>query len=57
MWPVRLVLRWSIIAASVVDLPEPVAPAISTNPRFSMTRSSSTGGSFSASNGGTLLRT
>ena len=42
----RLLLRWSIIAASVVDLPEPVAPATSTRPRFSITRLSSTGGSL-----------
>ena len=57
MWPVRLALRWSIIAASVVDLPEPVAPATSTMPRLSMTRLSSTGGSFSSSNDGMTLRT
>ena len=32
-------MRWLIIAASVVDLPEPVAPTISTSPRLSMIRS------------------
>jgi hypothetical protein len=34
----------SIIAASVVDLPEPVGPVTSTNPRGLRMKSSSTGG-------------
>ncbi|GAB1382919.1 hypothetical protein MASR1M50_12390 [Burkholderiales bacterium] len=38
MWPVALRLRWSSIDARVVDLPLPVAPTISTRPRFSITR-------------------
>src|SRR5690242_12993895 len=36
MWPAELVLRWSIIEASVVDLPEPVAPTTRISPRGSM---------------------
>ena len=32
MWQARWVLIWSIIAASVVDLPEPVGPVTSTRP-------------------------
>ena len=32
MWPARAALMWSIIAASVVDLPEPVGPVTSTRP-------------------------
>ena len=36
MWPLLALLRWSIIAASVVDLPEPVAPTTITRPRFAM---------------------
>src|SRR5262245_15783137 len=34
IWPVRVSLRWSSIDVSVVVLPEPVAPTISTRPRF-----------------------
>ena len=34
MWPGEVRLRWSIIAASEVDLPEPVAPTTSTRPRL-----------------------
>ena len=33
MWTGRVVLMWSTIAASVVDLPEPVGPVTSTRPR------------------------
>ena len=40
---------WSIIAASVVDLPEPVVPVSSTIPRSSSARSLITGGSESSS--------
>ena len=32
MWQARLVLIWSIIEASVVDLPEPVGPVTRTRP-------------------------
>jgi hypothetical protein len=37
MWPLRVVLRWSMIAASVVDLPEPVGPVTSVSPVESST--------------------
>ena len=40
---------WSIIAASVVDLPEPVVPVSSTIPRSSSASSVTTGGSASSS--------
>ena len=40
---------WSIIAASVVDLPEPVVPVSSTIPRSSSASSFTTGGSDSSS--------
>jgi len=33
MWSGRVALMWSIIAASVVDLPEPVGPVTKTSPR------------------------
>ena len=49
MWPGEVRLRWSIIAASVVDLPEPVAPTTRTRPRLVITTSFSTAGSFSFS--------
>ncbi|MNQ44226.1 hypothetical protein D3C85_579740 [compost metagenome] len=52
MWPPLLRLRWSMRAASEVDLPEPVPPTKSTRPRFSMMVSSSTGGSFKSSKRG-----
>ena len=41
----RSSLIMSIIAASVVDLPEPVGPVTSTNPRGFLANSCSTGGS------------
>ena len=44
----RSVLILSIIAASVVDLPEPVGPVISTSPRGLLHSSSSTGGNPSS---------
>jgi hypothetical protein len=53
MWPVFSSLRRSIMAASVVVLPAPVAPTINTRPRFSITRSASTGGTFRESSEGT----
>ncbi len=49
MCPGEVRLRWSIIAASVVDLPDPVAPTTRTRPRLVMTTSFSTGGSCSFS--------
>src|SRR3954447_19199736 len=45
----RVELMWSIIAASVVDLPEPVVPVSSTMPRSSSARSRMTGGRSSCS--------
>ena len=42
-------LMWSIIAASVVDLPEPVVPVSSTIPRSSSASRAITGGSASSS--------
>ena len=35
MWPSRVLLMWSIIAASVVVLPEPAVPVTRTRPRGS----------------------
>jgi hypothetical protein len=52
MWPEALALRWSSIAASVVDLPAPVAPTIRIRPRFSMTSVLRTSGSRSESSDG-----
>ena len=49
MWQDWLALRWSSIAARVVDLPEPVAPTMRIRPRLCMTMSPSTAGSFSSS--------
>ena len=40
---------WSIIAASVVDLPEPVVPVSRISPRSSSAMSGITGGSSSSS--------
>ena len=45
-------LRWSIIEASVVLLPAPVAPTISSRPRFSMIRSPRIIGTDSEARGG-----
>ncbi|MCY1312489.1 hypothetical protein D9M70_629160 [compost metagenome] len=47
-------LRWSTIAASVVDLPEPVGPVTSTSPRGFMHRSANTAGARSSSSVRTL---
>ena len=44
MWPYDCSLRQSTIAASVVDLPEPVAPTKIAKPRLAMTTSLSTCG-------------
>ena len=49
MWQVSVALMWSIIAASVVDLPEPVVPVTRTRPRCSAAIFSSTFGSMSCS--------
>ena len=49
MWSVRLRLTSSIIAASVVDLPEPVGPVTSTRPRGCIASSASERGRFSSS--------
>ncbi len=49
MWRLRVSLMWSIIAASVVDLPEPVAPASRTMPRSSSASVRTAGGSRSSS--------
>ena len=46
----RVRLTWSTIAASVVVLPEPVAPVTSTSPRRSSASFSTAGGMPSASN-------
>ncbi len=48
-WRARVELMWSIIAASVVDLPEPVVPVSSTMPRSSSEMSRTTGGSARSS--------
>ena len=54
MWLLEFSLRWSIIEASVVDLPLPVAPMTITKPRLTMEiffRMSGTGSSRSSSFG------
>ena len=48
MFTRRFALTWLIIAASAVDLPEPVTPVTSTRPRGRSAISSSTGGRFSS---------
>ena len=53
MCPAAFSLRWLIIPASVVDLPEPVAPTIRIMPRLTMIRSFSTSGTPSLSRLGT----
>ena len=52
MWSSRSSLITSIIAASVVDLPEPVGPVTRTKPRGFAVRSRSTGGTPSVSRPG-----
>ena len=56
MCPVVVLLRWSIIEASEVDLPEPVEPTTSTSPRGVMMTSLSTCGRLSSSMLGIRLR-
>src|SRR5215213_7071050 len=51
----RVRLMWSSIAASVVVLPEPVAPVTSTSPRCSSARRRTPGGRLSISKFGTFL--
>ncbi|EER59291.1 hypothetical protein AcdelDRAFT_3137 [Acidovorax delafieldii 2AN] len=52
MWPVSWLLRLSIIDASVVLLPEPVAPTTRIRPRFSRIRSPRMGGRFRVAKSG-----
>jgi hypothetical protein len=52
MWPVTCWLRHSIIDASVVLLPVPVAPTIRIRPRFSSTSLDISGGTPSESSAG-----
>ena len=52
MWPGLRSLRKSSIEASVVDLPEPVAPTTRIRPRFSMISAESTCGRLSESSVG-----
>src|SRR2546429_9082782 len=49
MWRELAPLIKSMIAASVVDLPEPVGPVTSTSPERSRLKVFSTGGKFSSS--------
>ncbi len=49
IWPAWVSLRWPIIAASAVDLPEPVEPTTSTRPRGSLMIFFSTSGRRSSS--------
>ncbi|MNY13586.1 hypothetical protein D3C86_1467280 [compost metagenome] len=56
MWPYECALRWSSMAASEVDLPEPVAPVTITSPRLAMTIScSDVGRSRSSTDGMRVL--
>ena len=57
MWPRVLLLRCATIAASVVDLPAPVAPTTNTRPRLSSARSARESGSCSASSVGMVALT
>ncbi len=49
MWALRSLFTMSTSAASVVDLPDPVGPVTSTNPRGNRAISETTGGSASSS--------
>src|SRR5207245_4616912 len=49
MWSARVALTRSMMAARVVDLPEPVVPVTSTKPRCSSQILLITGGRFSSS--------
>ncbi len=54
MWPFSFSLMWLTIAASVVDLPEPVGPVTSTTPRGWLAISTKIFGHFSSSSVSTL---
>ena len=56
MWPYSFSLMWLTIAASVVDLPEPVGPVTSTMPRGWSAISAKIFGAFSSSSDRTLRR-
>ena len=49
MWSLRVLLMWSIMAASVVDLPLPVGPVTRIRPRGSSASFVRTGGMASSS--------
>src|SRR3569623_1644429 len=49
LWPYSVSFRWLIIAARVVDLPEPVGPVTSTMPRGMSARSAKIFGALSCS--------
>ncbi len=51
MWPLRVRFALSMIAASVVDLPDPVGPVTSTMPRGRSAKSPRIGGILRASSG------
>jgi hypothetical protein len=55
MWPSSFSLMWLTIAASVVDLPEPVGPVTSTMPRGYSEISVKIFGHFSSSSESTLV--
>ena len=57
MWRRMVLLMWSIIAASVVVLPEPVVPVTSTRPRGSSARRLMISGRCSSSKVGILVVT
>jgi hypothetical protein len=55
MWSFRCLLAWSMMAASVVDLPEPVGPVTSTSPLCSIAVFLRIGGTPSSSAVRTLV--
>src|SRR5512139_659443 len=55
MWSAAFSLRWPTMAASEVDLPEPVAPTKTTRPRLIIATSRSTGGRLRLSIFGILV--
>ena len=57
MWRRSVLLMWSIIAASVVVLPEPVVPVTSTRPRGSSARRLMMSGRCRLSNEGICVAT
>ena len=54
-WQARVRLMWSIMAARVVDLPEPVGPVTSTRPERRSESRRMDGGQFRSSSVRTLL--